>query len=199
MSNKRTNVQKLVGAAVLAAIIVVLQLMVSSIRVGPFTITLALMPIIIGAVVYGPATGAALGFVFGAVVCYSVVTGTDAGGFLMFQQNAVVTLLVCLLKSTAAGWVAGRVSRFCGEKGKAQLGIALASVLCPIINTGILGIAMATVYRELVSGWAAAAGSTSVIGYIILGVVGLNFLIELAVNVVLIPTVFRIVSAVKKS
>lgn len=198
MSNKRTNVQKLVGAAVLAAIVVVLQLMVSSIRIGPFTITLALLPIIIGAVVYGPSTGAGLGFVFGAVVCYAVVTGADAGGFLMFQENAAVTILVCLLKSTAAGWVAGWVSRLCTQKGKPYTGVVLAAVLCPIINTGILSIAMITVFRELVGGWAIAAGSASLIGYIIVGVVGINFLIELALNVVLIPVIYRVIRAVSR-
>ena len=87
MSNSKFNVRKLVGAAVLAAIIVVLQLVVSSIHVGPFSITLALIPIIIGAIVYGPGTGAGLGAVFGLVVCYAVVTGADAGGFLMFQEK----------------------------------------------------------------------------------------------------------------
>lgn len=198
MSEKNQNVHRLVGTAVLAAVIVVLQLTVGGVRVGPFTITLALIPIILGAVLYGPAVGAGLGGVFGLVVCYAVVTGIDAGGFLMYQQNPFVTLFVCVLKSTVAGFVAGAVYRLCASKGKELLGIILAAVVCPVCNTGILCIAMVTVFHELVSGWAIAAGSASLFGYIIAGVVGVNFLIELTVDIVLAPVFYRVLKAVRR-
>jgi len=193
---KKTNVRKLVASGVLAAIIVVLQFTASSIRFGPFTITLSLIPIIIGAILYGPATGAGLGAVFGLVVCYAVVTGADAGGFLMFQENPFVTLLVCVAKSTVAGWAAGTLYKLCEKSGKSMLGTVLAAIICPLCNTGILCIAMVTIFNELVSGWAVAAGSATTIGYVIVGVVGLNFLVELAMNIVLIPALSRILRAI---
>ncbi len=199
MEKSKFNTRKLVGAAVLAAIVVVLQLVVSGIRIGPFTITLALLPIIVGAIVYGPVTGAALGAVFGLVVCYTVVTGLDQGGFLMFQQNPVVTLLVCVAKSTVAGFVSGAVYRACEKGGRGRLGVVLAAILCPVCNTGILCIAMVTVFQQLVGQWAVAAGSASLFGYIVAGVVGVNFLIELALDLVLVPVICRILRAVKRA
>ena len=198
MSNRKVSARNLVGAAVLAAIIVVLQVAVSSVRVGPFTITLALIPIIIGAIVYGPGAGAGLGAVFGLAVCYAVVTGVDAGGFLMFQEQPAVTLLVCVAKSTVAGLVAGLVNRACERHARPKLGVVLAAILCPICNTGILSVAMVTVFNDLVSQWAIAAGNASLIGYVIIGVVGVNFLIELAIDLILVPVISRILRAVKR-
>ena len=86
----RSKIQTVVVTAILAAIIIVLQTFASGIRIGPFTITLSLVPIVLGAVLYGPFQGAFLGAVFGVVVCVAVVTGADAGGFLMFQELPVL-------------------------------------------------------------------------------------------------------------
>jgi len=197
--SKNSNVKTLVGTAILTAIVVILQTFASSIHIGPFSITLALVPIIIGAIVFGPWSGALLGAAFGAVVTWAVITGADVGGYLMFQQNPVVTVIVCILKSTVAGYLAGLVSRICSGKGKMTLGTVLAAIICPVCNTGILSIAMITIFGDLVMGWAQSAGHTSLIGYIIIGVVGLNFLVELAINIVFVPTVTHVIKAIRKA
>lgn len=197
--NQTSKINRLVGTAVLMAIVVVLQSVASSIRIGPFSITLALVPIMIGAIIYGPLSGAALGMAFGAVVCYAVVTGADVGGNLMFQQNPAVTMLVCILKSTVAGYVAGVVSGVLARRGKLTAGTVLAAILCPLINTGILCITMLIVFGELVASWAIGAGFQSSISYIIFGMVGVNFLVELLINIVFVPTITHIIKAVKKA
>ena len=74
MINKENSTQKLAGTAVLVAIIIILQVAFGAIQIGPFTITLTMVPIIIGAILYGPYTGALLGAVFGVVVCIQVVS-----------------------------------------------------------------------------------------------------------------------------
>ena len=179
---KDNKIKTLVGTAILAAIVVILQTFASAIHIGPFSITLALVPIIIGAVVLGPLSGAVLGAAFGAVVTWAVITGADVGGYLMFQQNPAATVIVCMLKSTVAGFLAGVISKVCSSKGKLTLGTVLAAIVCPVCNTGILSIAMITIFKELVMGWAQGAGHASLIGYIIIGVVGINFLVELLIN-----------------
>lgn len=196
MNNSKTK--KLVGTAVLAAIVVVLQLFASSIRIGPFSITLALVPIIIGAIVYGPVSGAVLGGAFGVVVCWAVITGADIGGNLMFQQNAIVTVLACLLKSTVAGYVAGLLNSAFAKHKKTTLGAVAAAVVCPVVNTGILSITMILVFKDLVTSWASAAGFSNAVSYIIFGMVGINFLVELAINIVFIPAIIHIIKAAKK-
>ncbi len=194
MKTNRKMIQQLVGTAVLAALIVILQLVASGIKIGPFTITLSLVPIILGACLFGPVSGAILGAVFGGMVCISVVTGADPGGHLMFLQLPVLTLFLCLLKSTAAGLVAGILYRLVKNK---DLGAILAAVVCPICNTGILCIGILAFYNELVTGWAIAEGFSNAIGYVILGMVGINFLVELAINLVLAPVILRVLSIVK--
>ena len=200
MNNKSKTVS-LAGTAVLAAIVVVLQLFASTIKVGPFTITLALVPIIIGSIVFGKGAGATLGAVFGAIVCYSVITGADVGGYIMFQQNPVITLLVCMAKSTLAGFLAGLFAQLINKtalKSKTTVSAAAAAVICPVVNTGILSVAMITIFYDLVSSWAVDAGFSSPISYIILGMVGINFLVELAINIVFVPAITHIIKAVRR-
>lgn len=197
MKTNKQMIQRLVGTAVLAAIIVVLQLVASTIKIGPFNITLSLVPIILGAILFGPISGAVLGAIFGGMVCISVVTGADPGGFLMFQQLPVLTLFLCLLKSTAAGFVAGVIWKALQNKNSI-LAVILSAVACPICNTGILCIGMLTFYNELVTGWAIGEGFANAFAYVILGMVGLNFLVELAINLVLTPVILRVIAIIGK-
>ena len=79
----------MVGIAVLAALVVVLQLLSSVIKIGTVSITLTLIPIVVGAAFYGPGAGAILGTVFGLVVTINSATGADTGGNLVFLAQSV--------------------------------------------------------------------------------------------------------------
>ena len=194
MKTNKKEIQQLVGTAVLASLIVILQLVASGIKIGPFTITLSLVPIILGACLFGPVSGAVLGAVFGGMVCISVVTGADPGGHLMFLQLPVLTLVLCMLKSTVAGLVAGILPRMIKNR---DLSAIVAAVVCPICNTGILCVGILAFYNDLVTTWALAEGFANAIGYVILGMVGINFLVELAINLVLAPVILRVLSVIK--
>ena len=122
--------RRLTGMAILTAIVVVLQLLGSFIRFGPFSISLVLVPIVVGAALYGAAGGAWLGFVFGVTVLLS----GDAGVFL--AVNAPGTILTVLLKGTIAGLCAGTVYSLMERAGELPAVIASA-VICPVVNTGI--------------------------------------------------------------
>lgn len=100
--------RRLTGLALMTAIIVVLQVVASFVKFGPFTITLALAPILIGAALYGPKAGACLGGVFGAVVLLACILGWDPGGAILWNANPFLTALVCLGKGILAGLAAGR-------------------------------------------------------------------------------------------
>ena len=78
-TNKRQEqTQRLVLGAILTALVIVMQLLGAFIRFGPFSISLVLVPIVIGAAMCGWKIGAWLGLVFGAVV---LISG-DAAAFL---------------------------------------------------------------------------------------------------------------------
>ena len=65
---ERISTRTLTGVALFTAIVVVLQFLGAFIRFGPFSISLVLIPIVVGAALYGAGAGAWLGFVFGLVV-----------------------------------------------------------------------------------------------------------------------------------
>ncbi|WP_368243139.1 ECF transporter S component [Flavonifractor plautii] len=116
--------RRLTGLALMTAIIVVLQVVASFVKFGPFTITLALAPILIGAALYGPKAGACLGGVFGAVVLLACILGWDPGGAILWNANPFLTALVCLGKGILAGLAAGLVYRAIAWGGKSHMPLA---------------------------------------------------------------------------
>lgn len=185
------NTQKTVGLGLFTAIVIVLQMLGSFIRFGPFSISLVLVPVVIGAALYGAGAGAWLGFVFGAVVLFS----GDAGAFL--SVNALGTILTVFLKGTLAGYAAGCVYKALETKNR-TLAVIAAAVVCPILNTGIFLLGCKLFFMETITGWGAEMGFADVGSYIIYVLVGGNFLFELLFNVVLSPVVVRLIHIGKK-
>ena len=181
-----------------AAVVVVLQLFVS-IPVGMFTITLTLVPIMLGAILFGPLSGALLGGVFGVVVAIQVVTG--AAGLLsteMFLQTPVVTIVLCILKGAVAGWVSGLVYSALAKLEKNKLGVILSAIACPIVNTGIFALGMFVFYNKLINEWAINYEFANGFTFVMIGCIGLNFVVEFAVNVLLIPVALRMIKIIKR-
>lgn len=193
--NKK-SITTMTGTAILAAIVFVLQTVIGGLRVGPFNITLSLFPIVIGSVLYGAVSGAFLGFVFGILVCISVVSGQDAGGFILFGIHPVITLLLCLLKGTAAGYAAGTVARKLMDKNL-TLAVILSGILAPVVNAGIFVLSLFLFFGKTLATW--AQGSGNILPFVITGLLGINFLVETGINVVLSPIVVRIVKAIQKN
>ncbi len=196
------KVQRLTGLALLTAVVAVLQLVATFVHIGPFSITLTLIPIVVGAAVYGPGAGAYLGLVFGVIVTLASIFGWDAGGAILWNISPLLTALVCLAKGALAGWAAGGVYRLAGKKWPTG-GCVLAAVTSPVVNTGIFLLALCTLFYDTLLAWCeawAAANSTAadITTYILAGLVGFNFLLELAINVILSPVIVRILRAKKQ-
>ena len=188
MSNSHEKTRRLVGLALFSAIVIVLQLLGSFIRFGVFSISLVLVPIVVGAALYGVAGGAWLGFVFGMAV---LISG-DAGAFL--AVNVPGTIVTVLCKGTAAGLLAGLCYRLL-EHLNQTAAVALSAVICPIVNTGIFLIGCLLFFMPTIRTW---AGGEAVGRYMLFGLVGVNFLVELAVNVLLSPTIVRLIRIGRK-
>lgn len=141
--NKQT-LRRMVGGGLFAAIIVVLQLIGGGIRFGTFSVSLVLVPIVVGTAVYGWQMGGWLGLVFGAAVLLS----GDANLFMTI--NPAGTIATVLIKGIACGLAAG-------------------------------------------------AGYESAGVFMIVGFVGINFLLELGVNIVLAPVISRLIRLGKKA
>jgi len=189
-SRTRRSTETLVLGAILTALVVVLQCMGQFIRLGMFSISLVLIPIVIGAATCGIGVSAWLGFVFGVVVLF-----TDAGAFLAVSVPG--TVLTVLAKGVGCGIVAGLVYRLLEKKNRYAATVA-AAIVCPITNTGIFLIGCLLFFFETIAMWGAAGGFGNTFEYIILGLVGGNFLFEMATNIVLSPAIVRVLNAVRK-
>ena len=167
MNKKTMDTHTITGVAIFTAIVIVLQLLGSFIRFGPFSISLTLIPIVVGAALYGPWAGAWLGFVFGVVVLLS----GDAGAFLVV--NALGTVLTVLVKGALAGFMAGVVY---GLLKNTNIWVAAicAALVCPVVNTGVFLLGCKLFFMETITGWGQAAGFENVGKYMIYGLVGGN-------------------------
>ena len=182
--NNKFDTRKLVGLALFSAIVVVLQLMGSFIRFGTFSIALTLVPIVVGAALYGPLGGAWLGFVFGATV---LISG-DAAFFL--QYSVFATILVVLLKGILAGLCAGLVYQLL-EKKNIYLAVMAAAVVCPLVNSGVFLIGCMIFFRQVVVDM---GGGDNILKYVVLVLIGGNFIFEELFNIVLGPVILRIIN-----
>ena len=177
--------KQLTLGALLTAIVVVLQLLGSFIHLGPFSISLVLIPIVIGAATCGPLVASWLGFAFGMAVLLS----GDAALFLSI--HAPGTILTVLLKGILCAFAAALVYKLL-ERINLYLAVIAAAVVCPVVNTGIFLIGCRLFFWETIAEWGAGAGFTNTAAYAVLGLVGANFLFEMAFNLLLSPIVVRL-------
>ena len=192
----KTKTRKLVGIGLFTAIVVVLQMLGGGIKFGMLSISLVLVPIVVGAAVYGWGAGAWLGFAFGM----TVLLNGDAAPFMVV--NAGGTILTVLLKGAACGAISGLVYRSLQKaiKGKAGTWVAViaAAVICPVVNTGIFLLGCQLFFLETITEWGKAAGFESAGSYMFLGLAGVNFLTELGANLLLSPVITRLIKIGKK-
>lgn len=199
MSTKTTQkTRKMVFLAMMIAITVVLQVVSNFVKFGPIAITLALVPVIIGGAIYGWKTGAVLGFVFSAVLYISGMMGLDGGTVIFYSTSngvfsAIATPILILLKGTVAGIGAGIVYKLAAKKSS-LLGVILAGITAPVLNTGIFVLGTVTIFRNTLG-----EGSLWVVLVALLSAIALNFIVEFAANLVLSTVIERIITISKKN
>ena len=192
MNTAAMKTKTITGMAVLTAIVVVLQVLsVVLPPIGVFRINLVLAPIIVGAALYGCWAGGWLGFVFGVVVLL-----TDAGAFLAI--DVLGTIVTCLLKGIFSGMAAGIVYRLVAKKN--TLAATITGGICAaVVNTGVFLLGCRLFFYDTVAAWGQAVGYTNTGLYMLVGFVGVNFLVELGVNLILSSVTTRIVTLRKRT
>lgn len=182
-----TKTKTMVGIGLFTAIVVVLQLLGGGIRIGSlFSITLVLVPIVVGAALYSWKAGAWLGLAFGVTV---LLTG-EANAFLAVDPLA--TVLVVLVKGAMCGLIAGVVYTLL-KRVNGVLAVIAAAICCPVVNTGIFLIGCNLFFLETVTEWAAKFGYADAASYMIFGLAGINFLVELGTNILLGPVIVKLI------
>ena len=186
-NSRRESTKKLVLGAVLTALVIVLQLLGAFIRFGPFSISLVLVPIVIGAALCDYKIGGWLGLTFGA----AVIMSGDASAF--FAVDVAGTIITVLAKGILCGTLAGLTYKLFAKRNQ-YLAVIAAAVVCPIVNTGVFLIGCKLFFMSAVTEWGFAGGFESVISYMFLGLAGGNFIFELITNIVLAPVILRIIN-----
>ena len=186
------STERLVLLALLTALVAILSYFGGFIKIGGLaSISLTLIPVVLGAALLGPSAGAWLGGVS------AVVFFTTADAVFWFGLSVPGTVITVMVKGIMAGLCAGLVYKAL-EKHNRYLAILVSAVVAPVVNTGIFLIGCLIFFIDTVNAGAAAEGM-GLFGYLIVAFVGLNFLFELAVNMILSPAIARLIDIAKKT
>ena len=192
-STKNSRTHQLVLAAMMTALVIVFQLLATYGKFfGPFESAVGLIPIAIGACLCGPAVGAWLGLVFGIIV---LVTG---GGTLFFAFSIPGTIITVLIKGAAAGFVSGLVYKLLSKKIGFFAAI-FASLVCPIVNTGIFLLGSAVFFMPFAAAIGEIVGIEGAGFGVFIALAFANFIIEVLMCTVLSPVFVRILRIRKKT
>lgn len=191
-TNKVTDTKRLALLSILTALTAVLSYMGGFIKVGGLaSISLTLIPVVIGGALCGKSAGAWLGGVSGVIFFLT----PDSAFWL--GLSAAGTVITVMLKAIAAGWCAGLVYELLEKKNR-YTAVFTAAIVCPVINTGIFLVGCLVFFLDTVKELAGAQGMT-VGAFLIIGFVGLNFVFELLVNIILSPVILRLINIKKKN
>ena len=190
MKTNKQRIQRITGIGLFSAAVVVLQFVSMSLRFTTFSITLTLIPIVVGAAIYGIGAGAWLGLVFGLAV---LLTG-DAASFLAISFPG--TIITVLLKGAGCGFIAGLAFKIFAPKLKFFAAI-LSSLLCPIVNTGIFLLGSAVFFMPHAQAIGDMVGVDGAGFGVFIALAFGNFIIEVLMCGLLSPVFVRIIKIVK--
>ena len=193
-----TKTKELTGVAILAAIIVVLQLFATFFSSFlPFArLTFTLVPIVIGGALYGIKAGALLGGVFGAIVLGSMIGGTGGEfGTLIINKMPLAACGVTLARCILAGFIPALVFKLFSKKD-AVVGAFVAALLCPVVNTGIYFLGVVFVFMDMFFEANNIAGGN--IYWLLLTSIAVNFTIEFIINTILSPVIITVIKVRRK-
>lgn len=189
-NTKRQQTEKLALMALLTALTAVLAYLGGFIKIGVASINFTLVPVVLGAALLGPYAGAWLGGVAGVIF----FTTVDAVGWLAWSiPGTIVTVMV---KAILSGLCAGLVYKLL-EKFNRYVAVIASAIVCPVLNTGIFLLGCIVFFMDPLTKLAGEQG-TSFATFLIVGMAGFNFVLELLVNIVLSPAILRLINIKKK-
>lgn len=177
MSNRK-KIQKLTVLSVLAAITAIVAFV--PLKTLGLEITFTMIPVAIGAILYGPSGGAVLGAVFGAV-SFLQCLGYSHFGAALLAINPVFTFIVCVPTRILAGLLAGLIYKALNAGCKSNIPALLtASLAAPLLNTVFFMSSLVLFFyrTDYIQGFVSAMGAVNPIMFILL-FVGINGLVEI--------------------
>lgn len=201
MAIRNNSTLRTAQLGILFALVIVLQSIASF---GVINICLCLIPITLGAMLFGWKSGLALGTTFGVVAAFWGIVGKDIFTLYLFQANPFMTIVICLVKGAACGvvpallykWISG-INKL--GKGKNIFAAIAAAISAPIANTGVFALGC-TIIMDDVTSVAAQLGlvKENFVVLLFVGLISVNFFIELAINAVFSPALGKLTAILEK-
>ena len=190
INDTSAKVKKITGLAILIAIEIVLQIIGNYVSFpGGIAINLALIPIALGAIMYGPLAGAILGFINGLVVLFAPST------LVFWSFSKIGTFVTCLSKCSIAGAVSGLLYNLISKKNKVVASV-IASLIIPIINTTLFVVLYVTIFNGLYK--ESVPADMTLLKLLFTTFIAINFILEFSITTVLSPTINKIIRIVRK-
>ena len=194
MNSKFFTTKNVVYLAILTTLLVVLNLLGTVFKIVT-NVNLTLIPIVVGALTLGIKGGFILGLISGLMTFIFGVTGLDPFTNFLFTQHPVLTFLTCTVKIVAAAVLGAFVYKLLKDKNK-YVATFVASAVVPVVNT-LIFILGALLMSDTISVFANAEG-VSVIYFLVIICAGINFLIELGINLLVAPAIHTVIRVVDK-
>ena len=191
-NNRKGEIERLALLALLTAMVAVLAYLGGFIPFFGFaTLNLTLVPVVLGAAMCGPLAGAWLGGVSGAMF---FVTPAAVGWMNISIAGTIVTVMV---KGILSGYLAGLAYKLL-EKKKRDLAVFTSAIVCPVVNTATFFLGCFVFFFDTMSAEATGKGM-SFLWLLISNYAGWNFVVELVANIVLSPTILRLLQIFSRS
>lgn len=189
----KITTKTITGTALLTAIELILIVISNYVSIGPVNINLALVPIAVAGMVFGPLSGLFVGLVNGLVTIFSPSTQAIFMSIAPFG-----TVLICLLKTALAGFLCGLIyipfKKETNSNTKKLVGSVLASISVPIINTGIFTIGCYTFFSDWLRDVTNASNYDNSFLTLIMVILGINFIFEFSISLLLSPSINMLVN-----
>ena len=182
---------RLVLTALLTALIIVMAFTpLGYLKSGAIEITFIPVPIVIGAVLLGPAGGAFLGAVFG-ITSFIQCFGMSTFGVALFSVSPLRTAIVCIVPRILMGWLTALIFK--------AVAYLVASISGPILNTVLFTSTLLLLFSDapIILQLKETFGATNVFAFAA-AFVGINGLIEAATCSVLGTALCKALSVAMK-
>ena len=197
-AKKGFTTREITGTAILLALVIVLQAFGGSVSIGVVQLNFTLIPIVLGAILFGKWSGSLLGFACGIVVLVQVIMGLSPFYVVIWANNPVVTVFTCVVKTTVAGFLAGLAYELIAKKNSLAA-VFTASAIVPVVNTVLFIVGCLCMNKSIgIFQDSIEMGGMNVLVFILVGLVTFNFFIELAINLVVSPALHRVIGVVEK-
>lgn len=198
MNNNFFTAKNVALLGILTGLVIVLQLFASAIPMFGITLNFSLIPIALAGIMVGALGGTIVGFVCGLVVFITMaVLGQEPSTAFLFQTNPFILTVMCIGKTTLAGAVSGLLFKFISKRSNV-VAVGVSSLIIPIINTGVYMLGMVIMKSSVAEFLSMDISTAGVVFAVVFGLIWLNFVLEIVINTIFTPVLYRVIKVIDK-